>query len=186
MRIRRFNENLKKNYQQLLEEVDDILQIEVFDDYDWDEYISGIGWEMKLKTDSGDIVRYDHPRFGDKSTDMRGFYVRFARENEILWRGPKSEFIAISIDFHWERISRGEYITQMSGKLNNAIERISQMTGLEQYSPSPIMKNKISGLDFAEGVDGEFEIDWRDPFEQELTILLEDEPEIIRFDILLK
>ena len=60
------------------------------------------------------------------------------------------------------------------------------MTELKQYDIGPIIKNEISALDLGEGTILQFPVDWSYPFEQELTILLQEDPEIIRFNITLK
>lgn len=186
MKIRRFDENMKK-YQRLLEDVDEILQVEVFDDYDYFQYIHGVGHKQTIETKKGRLIELHHPRLGIEVTDMKGNFKRSPPVYEVIGRGPVYEFIAISIDFHWEKMSISKYMTQMPNEFNNTIKRILTMTGLVQChsSMSSVIKNKISGVDFKGGLDGEFIVDWRYPFEQELSILMEDEPEIIRFDVLL-
>lgn len=186
MKIRRFNENMKK-YQRLLEDIDEILQVEVFDDYDCYQYTHGVGRKQIIETKKGRLIELYHPRLGIEVTDMKGNYKGSPPAYEVIGRGPAYEFIAISIDFHWQKMSTPKYMTQMPRAFNNTIKRILAVTGLVQYNPSmsSVVKNKISGVDFKEGLDGEFIVDWRYPFEQELSILMEDEPEIIRFDVLL-
>lgn len=192
MRIKRFKENMK-NYHQLLEEVREILETDVFDNYDYKDFVIGVGWEMELVARSREHPRREsvmithHPKFGDFSTDTsRSSLRKVPRSEDIIKEKPRSEFISITIDFPWDLITRSEYITQMTKSFNGAMKRILSMTELEQYNIGPMIKNEISALDLGEGIILQFPVDWSYPFEQELTILLQEDPEIIRFDILLK
>lgn len=192
MRIKKFKENMK-NYHQLLEEVREILETDVFDDYGYKDFVIGVGWEMELVARSREHPRREsvmithHPKFGDFSTDTsRSILRKVPRSEDIIKEEPRSEFISITIDFPLELITRAEYITQMTKSFNGAMKRILSMTELEQYDIGPMIKNEISALDLGEGIILQFPVDWSYPFEQELTILLQEDPEIIRFDILLK
>jgi len=155
--------------------------------------VIGVGWEMEIVKRSRShphpesVMITHHPKFGDFSTDTSRTSLRkVPRSDDIIKEEPRSEFIAITIDFPLELITRAEYITQMTKSFNGAMKRILSMTKLEQYDIGPMIKNEISALDLGEGIILQFPVDWSYPFEQELTILLQEDPEIIRFDILLK
>lgn len=192
MRIKKFKENMK-NYHQILEEVREILETDVFDDYDYKDFVIGVGWEMELVTNRishngrESVMIIHHPKLGDFSTDLsRSILRKIPRSEDIIKEKSRSEFMAITIDFPLDLMIRAEYITKMTKSFNGAMKRILSMIELEQYDIGSMIKNEISALDLGEGTILKFPVDWRYPFEQELTILLQEDIEIVRFDILLK
>jgi len=133
MKIKRFN--MREDSEDVLENIKEIFQIEILDNYD--------------------VIDYD-----------------------ISIYQPDWVFYNIEVDILSLQIK--DNIEYISTSFNLLVKRIMSLTGLRTSK-----KNELSAFNDSNGLLGYFPVDWEYPFEQELLILMEDDPHIIKFVITL-